>query len=157
MGFPRIEQSGNRRTVDHFPLYRRMPYQTDLPQAGRLLAHPRGERGPAARLVALTLLLVLLPWLSSLAQASCQPSITRIMMAPERAGDGLRPLEGWQPVSLPDLWQRHWPGFLGPVWYRLDWQANCADEPLALNIDRVVMAGEVWLNDDLLWRDQSLV
>lgn len=78
-------------------------------------------------------------------------------MAPERAGDGLRPLEGWQPVSLPDLWQRHWPGFLGPVWYRLDWQANCADEPLALNIDRMVMAGEVWLNDDLIWRDQSLV
>ena len=79
------------------------------------------------------------------------------MMAPERAGDGLRPLEGWQPVSLPDLWQRHWPGFLGPVWYRLDWQANCADESLALNIDRMVMAGEVWLNDDLIWRDQSLV
>ncbi|UCJ17468.1 histidine kinase [Pseudomonas sp. MM211] len=69
----------------------------------------------------------------------------------------MRPLDGWQPVSLPDLWQRHWPGFLGPVWYRLDWQADCPGEPLALNITRMVMAGEVWLNDDLIWRDESLV
>lgn len=79
------------------------------------------------------------------------------MAAPEQAGDGARPLEGWQPVSLPDLWQRHWPGFLGAVWYRLDWQADCSNEPLALNINRMVMAGEVWLNDDLIWRDESLV
>ena len=75
----------------------------------------------------------------------------------QAAVHGLRPLEGWQPVSLPDLWERHWPGFLGPVWYRLDWQADCSDEPQALNIARMVMAGEVWLNDDLLWRDESLV
>ncbi|MBE7374938.1 sensor histidine kinase [Pseudomonas lopnurensis] len=134
-----------------------MPYQTDLPQAGRLLAHPRGERGQAARFVALILLLVLLPWFPSPAQANCQASITRVLVAPERAGDGVRPLEGWQPVTLPDLWQRHWPGFLGPVWYRLDWQADCPAEPLALNISRMVMAGEVWLNDDLIWRDESLV
>lgn len=79
------------------------------------------------------------------------------MATPERAGDGVRPLDGWQPVSLPDLWQRHWPGFFGPVWYRLDWQSDCPGEPLALSIDRMVMAGEVWLNDDLLWRDESLV
>lgn len=80
-----------------------------------------------------------------------------MLVAPERAGDGVRPLEGWQPVTLPDLWQRHWPGFVGPVWYRLDWQADCSDELLALNINRMVMAGEVWLNDDLIWRDESLV
>ncbi|WP_157969719.1 sensor histidine kinase [Pseudomonas huaxiensis] len=98
-----------------------------------------------------------MPWLSSLAQASCQPTITRVLVAPERAGDGVRPREGWQPVSLPDMWQRHWPGFLGPAWYRLDWQADCPGEPLALNIDRMAMAGEVWLNDNLLWRDEHLV
>lgn len=92
-----------------------------------------------------------------MAQASCQPTISRVQVAPERAGDGVRPLDGWQAVSLPDLWQRHWPGFAGPVWYRLDWQADCSGEPLALNIDRMVMAGEVWLNDDLIWRDESLV
>ncbi|WP_339560921.1 ATP-binding protein [Pseudomonas sp. EA_65y_Pfl1_P113] len=78
------------------------------------------------------------------------------MAAPERAGDGVRPREGWQPVSLPDLWQRHWPGFGGAVWYRLDWQADCSGESLALSIDRMVMAGELWLNDDLIWRDESL-
>lgn len=69
----------------------------------------------------------------------------------------MRPVDGWQPVSLPDLWQRHWPGFLGPVWYRLDWQADCSGEPLTLNISRMVMAGEVWHNNDLIWRDESLV
>ncbi|QMV62985.1 ATP-binding protein [Pseudomonas berkeleyensis] len=84
-------------------------------------------------------------------------NITRIMAAPERGEAGVRPMDGWQAVTLPDLWQRHWPGFLGPVWYRLDWQADCAGEPLALNISRMVMAGEVWLNDDLLWRDERLV
>ncbi|WP_110973522.1 sensor histidine kinase [Pseudomonas huaxiensis] len=134
-----------------------MPYETDSPQAGHLFAYPRSERSPATRLVVLTLLLVLLPWLSSLAQASCQATITRVMMAPERAVDGQRPREGWQPATLPDLWQRHWPGFTGPAWYRLDWQTDCRDEPLALNIDHMVMAAEVWLNDDLLWRDESLV
>lgn len=60
-------------------------------------------------------------------------------------------------MTLPDIWQRHWPGFLGPVWYRLDWQADCEGEPLALSIDRMVMAGEVWLNDELIWQDESLV
>ncbi|OLS60416.1 sensor histidine kinase [Pseudomonas putida] len=83
--------------------------------------------------------------------------ITQVSVAPERAGDGLRPVEGWQPVTLPDLWQRHWPGFSAAAWYRLDWQADCPGEVLALNIDRLVMAAEVWLNDDLLWRDDSLV
>jgi len=79
------------------------------------------------------------------------------MVAPEQDYEGRRPVEGWQRVNLPDLWQRHWPGFVGPVWYRLDWQAECPGEPLALNVDRMVMAGEVWLNDDLIWRDASLV
>ncbi len=79
------------------------------------------------------------------------------MAAPERGEAGVRPVDGWQTVALPDLWQRHWPGFLGPVWYRLDWQADCPREPLALNISRMVMAGEVWLNEDLIWRDERLV
>lgn len=77
------------------------------------------------------------------------------MVAPERDA-AVRPVDGWQPVSLPDLWQRHWPGFQGPVWYRLDWQTDCPDEPLALNIDRMAMAAEVWLDERLLWRDESL-
>jgi len=102
-------------------------------------------------------LLVLLPWLTSLAQAGCQTSISRVLVAPERSGVSARPLDGWQPVSLPDLWQRHWPGFHGAVWYRVDWQADCPGEPLALNIDRMAMAAEVWLDDRLLWRDESLV
>lgn len=79
------------------------------------------------------------------------------MVAPERAGDGVRPQDGWQPVNLPDLWQRHWPGFLGAVWYRLEWHVDCPLDVLALNIDRMVLAGEVWSGDQLLWRDQSLV
>lgn len=79
------------------------------------------------------------------------------MAAPERGEAGVRPVDGWQAVELPDLWQRHWPGFVGPVWYRLDWQADCSGEALALNISRMVMAGEVWLNDDLIWRDENLV
>jgi hypothetical protein len=66
-------------------------------------------------------------------------------------------------VTLPDVWTRRWPGHDGSVWYRIDWERPCgqggatAAQPIALGIDGISLAGEVYAGDDLLWRDDSLV
>lgn len=64
--------------------------------------------------------------------------------------------DGWEPVTLPDLWQKKWRGYTGPVWYRVNWRNECRNGPIALNIDRMVMAGQIFLNGNLLWQDESL-
>jgi signal transduction histidine kinase len=80
-----------------------------------------------------------------------------------RAVDGARPTQGWVNVTLPDVWTRRWPGHDGSVWYRIDWERPCgqggatAAQPIALGIDGISLAGEVYAGDDLLWRDDSLV
>jgi two-component system sensor histidine kinase UhpB len=75
-----------------------------------------------------------------------------------RAVEGAsRPAQGWEPVSLPDAWIQRWPDHDGTVWYRIDWERGCAGgEPTGLGIDGMSMAGEVFINDNLLWRDMSL-
>ena len=74
---------------------------------------------------------------------------------------GERPADGpaWQAVALPDNWDARWPGHTGVVWYRIDWRHGCDGAPAgqaALAVESIVMAGEIHLNDDLLWRDASL-
>ena len=73
-----------------------------------------------------------------------------------------RPDQGWISVTLPNDWSRSWPGHQGAVWYRIDWERVCVDSiiaptPVALGIDGISMAGAVYSNGDLLWRDTSLV
>lgn len=74
----------------------------------------------------------------------------------------VRPLQGWEPVTLPDTWSQRWPDHEGTVWYRIHWERGCpaqatGAQPLALSVRGMSMAGEVFINDDLLWRDASLV
>lgn len=71
--------------------------------------------------------------------------------------DGRPPLGGWHPVTLPDHWQKRWPDFSGAAWYRLRWSSDChAQQPIALVINHISMAGALYLNDSLLWRDEHL-
>lgn len=99
-------------------------------------------------------------WAAENADA-CAPRVLAVQAA--RSADGARPVEGWEDVTLPDVWTRRWPQHGGTAWYRVDWERGCAPgkggplEPLALGIDAVSVAGEVFINDDLLWRDASLV
>ena len=87
---------------------------------------------------------------------TCAPRILAVQSAP--ALDGARPLTGWVDVTLPDTWSRRWPAHGDSGWYRIDWERGCANgEPVALGIDGISVAGEVYNNDDLLWRDASLV
>ena len=67
----------------------------------------------------------------------------------------------WTAVTLPDQWQHRWPTHDGAVWYRIDWELPCqgidlAQHPIAIALRSIVLAGEVYLNHDLLWRDAHL-
>lgn len=66
----------------------------------------------------------------------------------------------WTRVSIPDDWTTRWPGYSGVVWYRVDWRAHCSGErvrpPLSVLINSMNMAGQVWLDDQLLWSDANL-
>lgn len=94
--------------------------------------------------------------------ATCRVSILSVRSA-KGSPDGRRPgADGWVPVTLPDAWGTRWPDYSGTVWYRVDWQRHCDDgatstsSPVALGVESMVMAGEIYLGDDLLWRDDSL-
>ena len=90
----------------------------------------------------------------------CAPHILSMAVAPASTNAQTPPSAGWQPVTLPDHWRTRWPAGQSAAWYRVDWQPNastvCTAEPLALSIQSISMAGAVYLNDDLLWRDAAL-
>ena len=71
------------------------------------------------------------------------------------------PKQGWQLVQLPDKWTNHWKNYNGGAWYKIEWNWSCQNnaklaEPIAFSIDYINSAGAVFLNGDLLWRDQHL-
>lgn len=93
----------------------------------------------------------------------CAPHVLSITAARAEATDSKRPIDGWEPVELPDIWVKRWPGYEGSVWYRIEWERSCprnasplSSQPLGLSVGGISMAGEVYINDDLLWRDASL-
>ena len=93
----------------------------------------------------------------------CTPHVLSITAARAETPDVGRPVVGWEPVELPDIWVNRWPGYEGSVWYRIDWERGCvhhtppqASQPVGLSLGGISMAGEVYVNDDLLWRDVSL-
>ena len=59
------------------------------------------------------LALWLLAWPAAWADEGqeCIPRIVSSQVA--RSADGGRPVEGWEPVTLPDRWGRRWPGYSG--------------------------------------------
>ncbi|MEG2817661.1 MAG: 7TM diverse intracellular signaling domain-containing protein [Comamonas sp.] len=93
--------------------------------------------------------------------APCLPHSLQVQATRTHSTAPLPPVDApltWTPVTLPDQWQHRWPGYDGAVWYRLDWQLDCIDpaQPIALALYSIVMAGEVYINHDLLWQDQHL-
>src|SRR5690606_13627948 len=153
------------------------PHQANLSQAGRILTHdgsacrPRPGSDRVTRSLAGWLALFGL-WLGlaiaampagAATQHDCAPQVLSIAAARAEASGMERPASGWEPVKPPDIWVQRWPGFEGSVWYRIEWVRGCAPDtqpqarlPLGLSLGGVSMAGEVYVNDDLLWRDASL-
>jgi len=92
--------------------------------------------------------------------AACTVQVLSVSAAKTTPDGGRPPSADWVPVTLPDDWNLRWPGYSGTVWYRIDWQPQCAGGhagPIGLTLKSVVMAGEVFVNDDLIWSDPQLV
>lgn len=103
--------------------------------------------------------------------AACTPQVLAIQSAQGAPGalaatPQERAMEAWGDVQLPNEWQYGRPNPEGVVWYRIDWERRCAGgadtgsavpAPVALGVDWMSLAGEVYSNDTLLWRDASLV
>ncbi|MBJ9984552.1 histidine kinase [Acinetobacter sp. S40] len=94
---------------------------------------------------------------------ACHVSIISIQSAqtsPDLQISHINNIKSWQTVKLPDFWENRWKNYSGTVWYRILWSKNCPTsqiEPFALNIDSINMAGEVYLNKQLIWRDKNLI
>ncbi|WP_052738488.1 7TM diverse intracellular signaling domain-containing protein [Robbsia andropogonis] len=92
--------------------------------------------------------------------------------------DNVPPVNGWQPVALPDVWTERWPNYTGVVWYRFTWRLDASPMPgpdattglspagfdarppdavHAILVSYWSMAGTLYLNGALLERDVSLV
>ena len=122
---------------------------------------PRPARQSALRSLLLTIALLACSLLQSAWAQTCMPTIGAVHAAKELPGASARPTEGWEPVTLPDTWTLRWPDYSGTVWYRIMLREDCGatgarDEPVALITESINMAGEIFLNDTLLWRDASL-
>lgn len=105
-------------------------------------------------------LLLLWLWLCALPALAhpCEPAVVGVQAGQVATGQMPGAVSHWQPVTLPDNWDGRWPDYHGEVWYRIDWECKGnRTGPLALTLTSVVMAGEAYSNDDLIWQDDSLV
>ena len=71
-----------------------------------------------------------------------------------------RPETGWQNVKLPDQWDKRKFYYTGSTWYKIVWDYQCPTTiktPITIVISYINMTGQVFINNDLLWQDQSLV
>ncbi len=92
---------------------------------------------------------------AALWSTASQAQVLTVTSAQVAAGEGTtfptdtRPT----PVNLPDEWARSRPGFSGPLWYRVSFDAPAAppgDELLVLYVQRVCSSMQVYLNNQLL-------
>lgn len=107
-------------------------------------------------------LLLLLSISFASANGNCSTHIDGVY-ATRGTADNIPPIsKEWTQISLPDDWFKRWPDYHGGVWYRINWQLNCQEknirqESLAFTINRITMAGKAYINQDLIWQDDSLV
>lgn len=96
---------------------------------------------------------------SSYASTDCTAEIRHIQAVQAGSEPAQVPQQGWQMVQLPDHWQKRWKNYDGHVWYRINWDYLCPTSQrtsIALAVHSINMAGQVYLNQQLLWQDQSL-
>lgn len=98
---------------------------------------------------------------SDIPKDSCQTQIYKIEVAKGIGQDGTKqPSSDWMTLKqLPDFWGKRWPKYSGSAWYKIDWIYNCPNSqhtPVTLAIENINMAGQIYLNNEFLWQDQSL-
>lgn len=125
------------------------------------MTHLAASRLTWRYLIPVCLLVLFFAWsASSQAASHCAAHILSISAAPAADLDQPRPDSHWETITLPDDWSERWPEHKGPVWYNIEWESTCPDtlneSPLGLGVGGISMAGEIYLNDTLIWRDRSL-
>lgn len=95
--------------------------------------------------------------------ATCHTEILKLEVAKANAADGdIQPKVGWVTLQqLPDYWDNRWGDYNQTAWYKIIWKYTCPNKtqynsPITLVIENINMAGEIYLNDQFLWKDQSL-
>lgn len=90
----------------------------------------------------------------------CSTHIHKIQITPANSNDNNNPpLQGWESVEkFPHYWNTQWPNFVNSVWYKIEWHHQCANQVQAITlvIENLNLAGEIYINHDLLWRSTSL-
>lgn len=104
---------------------------------------------------------------AALAENNCPVEIVAVQAAPALQDGGFSDSGVWQTVTLPDDgWQHVKAGTPAEnagrdgIWYRIDWQRSCENprtHAVALVMESVVLAGEIYINGEQLWQDASLV
>lgn len=93
---------------------------------------------------------------------SCHANIIQSQVAKAVGINGIqRPQKGWINIQhFPDYIESRWQGYSGSVWYKIRWHYVCSQPqkiPITLVINNINMAGQIYLNHELLWQDQRLV
>lgn len=96
-----------------------------------------------------------------LADAQCRPQLLGVYTAVHGADvalDAPPPDAVWAPVTLPHAWRRSPQVNSDIVWYRLDWLLPCQPSQAVVGVatEGFSLAGVVYSNGELLWRDQQL-
>lgn len=94
------------------------------------------------------------------ANSSCHFEILNIEVAQATANQPEHvPQSGWERVQLPDDWEKRWAHYTGSAWYKIQWRYQCNQDhqAVALLIERINLAGAIYSNNELLWKDKSLV
>lgn len=92
----------------------------------------------------------------------CQPKLQKIQIAKGTGNSGEeQPLpEQWEEIAkVPDTWNTRWNNYSGTAWYRLTWSYLCLEkdmQPMMLAISSINMAGQVFVNDKIVWKSKSL-
>ncbi|WP_227515664.1 sensor histidine kinase [Acinetobacter qingfengensis] len=99
---------------------------------------------------------------SNLQLGNCTAHIQNMYIAKGIGKDHLqRPENGWLKIkTFPDFVDSHWKNYSGNIWYKIQLNYDCPVQqhnPVMLVINRINVTGEIFINDDLLWQDQSLV
>ncbi|CAB1212514.1 sensor histidine kinase [Acinetobacter bouvetii] len=92
--------------------------------------------------------------------AQCSVYIDSITTV-KTSSETVLPQQGWEAVNLPDQWKKRWHNYNGGAWYKIEWNWSCKNnaklaEPIAFFLDYINSAGAVYLNGDLIWKNQNL-
>nr|WP_227512914.1 ATP-binding protein [Acinetobacter venetianus] len=147
-----------------------MSYKAYLSQTQRIQSSQSGEYCSKYGVIALSFL-ILFFFVTPIIYAKTllkdnNPTLCEIKIISSQIAKGTgidhteRPITGWENVNqFPDLIESRWKDYSGSVWYKIKWDYTCNNQkaPATLVINNINMAGQIYLNNELLWQDRSLI